>query len=86
MKLIENIACVKTEVIRITWQERLLSWPWRPWIKFKSIKIPDPKVYKIRAKNGEEMWVGHPETIKILKEYKLKAERSGRYGSTREIF
>lgn len=35
------------QVIQLNWRERLLSWPWKPWIKTKVVivQIPDKKVY-----------------------------------------
>ena len=29
----------RTEIHRRTWQERLLSWPWRPWQTFKNVTV-----------------------------------------------
>lgn len=48
---------------RLTWRERLLSWPWRPWesLRISSVQVPDPKVYQMG-----NVIVGHPETIAAL--------------------
>ena len=27
--------------VRLTWRERILSWPWRPWRATKSVHVPD---------------------------------------------
>ena len=27
--------------IRLTWRERLLSWPWRPWVRYRAVPMID---------------------------------------------
>ncbi len=33
--------------VRRTWRERLFSWPWQPFVKFKTVY--SPKYYKIEG-------------------------------------
>jgi len=35
-----------------SWKERLLSWPWNPWVKEKTIQMFVPDMYKIKKAKG----------------------------------
>jgi len=63
LKFIESMHCVKYRSEPRTWKERLFSWPWRPWIKDKSVPYPSPDLYQ----NGDT-FIGHPATIRKIKE------------------
>lgn len=60
-------------VIR-SWKERLFSWPWRPWQATKVIveQVPSPNLYRF----GQDI-VGHPQTIRLLKEQLAQEGLSG---------
>lgn len=45
--------------VRRIWRDRLLSWPWRPWVATE--QRPDPMIYKIAGQRFR--YVAHPETI-----------------------
>jgi hypothetical protein len=56
LKIIESNLLTKTIQITIdkTWKERLLSWPWKPWIKTKieSKEVPDEEqIYHDKINN-----------------------------------
>lgn len=36
----QNTALLDTVMIQRTTLERFLSWPWRPWVKFKRVSRP----------------------------------------------
>jgi hypothetical protein len=44
MFLIQNSLLTKTELVKRTWVERLFSWPWRPWQKWKAIQVPSDEM------------------------------------------
>jgi hypothetical protein len=63
-------------VVLLKFKERIFSWPWRPFQKTKVIKtvLPDPKIYVTSTPEmvkifGCETILGHPETLKHLKNY-----------------
>jgi hypothetical protein len=49
IRIIECPLCTVTEQrpARRSWRERLLSWPWRPWVAAKeiSVEVPDLHFY-----------------------------------------
>lgn len=55
-------ATYRTE--RRTWRERLVSWPWRPWVVMKTIRIEVPSSRVLRVGNRLIM---HPATWSRLK-------------------
>ena len=63
----------KVEPVRRTWRERLLSWPWKPWVaeRLEITMAPDPNLYRAGA-----VIVGHPETIKAATAH-LAAQAAG---------
>jgi hypothetical protein len=52
-------------VVRLTLKERLLSWPWRPWITTKTVIdiVPSDKILKMP--NGT--LIVHPLTLSRLR-------------------
>jgi hypothetical protein len=72
MHIIECPLCTVTEQrpARRSWRERLLSWPWRPWVAAKeiSVKVPDPHCYTF-----DNVVVCHPAMATELRE-RLKEE------------
>lgn len=64
----ESVYCTVSEerVVRRTWKERLLSWPWKPWVAEKTIfiQVPDEHVYQI----GRYTFVCHPAIAKQIRE------------------
>lgn len=68
-EIVESKLLVDNETVMVkqSWQERLLSWPWKPWKKEKVIVYTVPKEeYYIMEKEG--VIVCHPELAKRLKE------------------
>lgn len=65
--IIESIHCTVPEeqVTRRSWRERLLSWPWRPWITERRVvvQVPSPNVYLI-----DQIIVCHPVMAMLLRE------------------
>jgi len=71
VRIVSSPFLYTAELVKRTWRERLLSWPWRPFGKWKSIKIPDPKIYCFDDGDyggmfPSTMYVGHPVTVKKL--------------------
>lgn len=50
--------------IPLTWKERLLSWPWRPWISTQSDWLMEPSDEIVQMPDGT--LVMHPEMLKRL--------------------
>jgi len=50
--------------VRRTWEERLLSWPWQPWVGTKGVMMEVPRAPKVQAGGRILM---HPETAAILR-------------------
>lgn len=52
-----------------SWKERLFSWPWTPWEDMKRVPNmePDPDMLTMPGANGIPNLVGHPETVRHLK-------------------
>lgn len=83
MIIIEDIhlAMPVTTTVDRTCRERLLSWPWKPWIKTKKVteKYPDPNVYTVG-----ELIICHPAVaLRIKREFHLDTQ--GRLIRRREI-
>ena len=45
LKFISSTLVSDYDIIPLTWKERLLSWPWRPWVGSKSVH--KQKFYKM---------------------------------------
>jgi hypothetical protein len=72
LKILESLYLVVPDgeqIVKRTWRQRLLSWPWRPWVSTTHIAKykPDQNLYKI----GEDSIVGHPVTIAKLAGWNL---------------
>ena len=39
-QIITSVHCYEVQSIKRTWRERLWSWPWRPWVTFKTFHKP----------------------------------------------
>lgn len=69
-KLMESSFLCKnvSEQVERTSKERWLSWPWKPWVKYKTIirQEIDQNVY-ILTTGGERIIVGHPKIIAIIR-------------------
>lgn len=37
-KVVENTCLAEYELTLRTWKERLFSWPWKPWQKYKHVE------------------------------------------------
>ena len=60
LQIFENTACVEWVEVKRTWRERLLSWPWRPWVVNKS--FAKPAMYKVGTK-----LICHPALLPALR-------------------
>lgn len=74
IKVFVDNHCVEHVDIERTWKERLLSWPWKPWIKTRTESIP--AVYEVRNPSQGMFSIGpshflvaHPQKLKELKEH-----------------
>jgi hypothetical protein len=65
----------ENKIIRRSWKERLLSWPWKLWKAEKTILETKP-LQKLFVFGG--LVVGHPEIMRELK----KALEEGKDAST----
>jgi hypothetical protein len=67
MHIIECPLCTAIEQrqMRRSWRERLLSWPWRPWVATKeiSVEVPDERYYTFG-----NVVVCHPAVAQQLRE------------------
>lgn len=59
----------KTEVVKRTWKERLLSWPWRPMRKTKFVTTQVPSQQVIFS-NGT--YFAHSAIIEQIRQLTLK--------------
>ena len=50
-----------------SWRERLLTWPWRPWLSHEICHEPDPRVYKL-GHQGRQILIAHPAVAAVLRE------------------
>lgn len=75
MKLLENstLTLPGPDVLTkfeapLAWRKRLLSWPWRPWVKtlkwecMLPTRVPDPQCYQT-----DGVLIGHPATIERIR-------------------
>jgi len=55
-----------TTTLNRSWEERLFTWPWKPWVATKEIvnMIPNPDVFLIDRKTV----IAHPATAQKIKE------------------
>lgn len=68
MKLIEIDPAVQ---VRRTWKERLLSWPWRPWVKLKWILNPSyPKRGTYFMINKDTIVCGREDAAILKQEFR----------------
>ncbi len=62
------------DLVSRTWAERLFTWPWRPLQKLKTVRRPDPNLYRV----GRDVVVGHPATVEAMRQtltYEAERER-----------
>ncbi len=65
MKVIESVWATQPgepKTVQRTWKERLLTWPWRPWITTKVVPTHIPAAYRVG-----NMWVVHPTIMNELR-------------------
>lgn len=68
MRVIESVHLEQDgepQTIRLTWRERLLTWPWRPWIATVTFvpKVP----YRGAIQLNANTLVMHPTTFRQLR-------------------
>jgi hypothetical protein len=51
-----------------SWKDRLWSWPWRPWMKYRTVPSPEIVLF------GDRTLIMHPETW--VKTKKILEKRS----------
>ena len=51
-----------------TKRERWLSWPWKPWVKFKQIPLEEPSYDFVVL---DDKIIGHPTAVAALREMQL---------------
>ena len=77
-----SLMVVLGDVVQVprTWRERLLTWPWKPWVSTKPQQTfkPDPRFYVV---NGDTI-VMHPDMyarllMEVNKSGTLKDKRQG---------
>ena len=64
-RFVENPLLKITLVLPISWCERLFSWPWRPWVRTRTITAPDPNLMFDATKFT---YYGHPVTLKAFRD------------------
>jgi hypothetical protein len=66
LRIVESewLTVTRSTLVTLTWRERLLSWPWRPWVPRRVVTtvVPSPHVYQF----GDTLAM-HPETLKRLR-------------------
>jgi hypothetical protein len=62
-EIYENPNLVEYTTVDRTWRERLLSMPWRPWVRVKTVASPMKDLIRTNGK-----LFGHPETIAKLRD------------------
>lgn len=66
-KIIQDIYCLtyEEEIQQKSWKERLFTYPYKFWIKYKTISITKPAIMKL----GKDTFVCHPSLyIKLQRE------------------
>ncbi len=69
VRIIESLWCTDPEerTVTRTWRERLLTRPWRPWERTKTVTVQVPSKTGYFLDYGRTL-VMHPETAKRLQE------------------
>ena len=80
IRIIESELCTVSEERprKRMWRERLLGRPWRPWqaMAVETVQVPDPNLFTFDVPQSvmgggvrtERVVVGHPATVKVLRE------------------
>ena len=63
-KFIEDPRLVKIETVPRSWCERLISWPWRPWMTTRTVIRPDPTIH---FDASSMTYIGHPSMLRELR-------------------
>ena len=62
----EAMVDTKLETAPRNWRERLLSWPWQPWVKTKQVQVYVPRQdYVVNERSGTI--ICHPTMLEPLK-------------------
>lgn len=62
-----NEHMTESEQQRRTWLERIFSWPWRPWRRFKWVQVPSRTIYYSNGQHGMPRgFICHPEMAEAL--------------------
>jgi len=62
-KIVESLHLTETLTKPRDWRERLFSWPWRPWVRFKTEDVP----YRGAVRIGDNTLLMHPVTVQALR-------------------
>jgi len=72
VKVFVDVHCTEDVDVERTLKERWLTWPWKPWIKTKTSKIP--AIYEVRnpsqgmfAMGPLYFLIAHPQKLAELK-------------------
>lgn len=60
----EYMTETKSRVVRRSWRERILSWPWRPWRKMCVVYHEEPLPYLMRVR--DDLLICHPTVYRQL--------------------
>lgn len=60
-RIFESVHMVRPYTVELTWRERLLSWPWRPWYRTRQAYRPRTDVIRAELPNA----LGQSETVLI---------------------
>jgi hypothetical protein len=76
MRIIECPLCTVTEqrLARRSWRERLLSWPWRPWVATEQVSVEVPDLWYYTIGN---VAVCHPAVARRVRENLSRLGKGG---------
>ena len=73
IQIFQNCFLLKTEDIKRKWKERWFTRPRYPFVKTRSVQVPDMSIYFI----GDNQIVMHPERFKLLQKEIEEHNREG---------
>lgn len=79
--LSDQMTVTKTITVTRSWKDRLLSWPWRPWVRTKQETITSPADPLVL--DGSRILM-HPKTWEMLRKWSDEGRHAGvRKGAVR---
>lgn len=61
-----NLLLTDKHEVKRTIKERFLTWPWKPWVKTKTIEVPSRKMFLTQGLSGPII-ICHPDMEKEIK-------------------